>query len=63
MSTHAGKTKRRPCLKCDRPFHGTSEIRVCADCKANPDYRTTVYCSPEFKTFSKAVTTRGDRHK
>jgi hypothetical protein len=27
------RDKKRPCLKCDKPFMTVPEIRICGDCK------------------------------
>jgi hypothetical protein len=29
------RIKKRPCLKCDRPFLTTPEMRLCWSCKQN----------------------------
>lgn len=30
---HRDRLKKRPCLKCDKPFMTTPEVRLCVQCK------------------------------
>lgn len=39
MGRHKGKLKKRPCLRCDKLFQGTVEMRICSDCKDAPAFR------------------------
>lgn len=34
---HGKGAVKRPCLKCDKPFYGTTEVRICSGCKSSDE--------------------------